>query len=217
MPDLVNPSKIERKPSDSEKYFFLKHPEVGGYADFDSSTIVMNPFSKLKETEKAAVRLNEYTRVVMKNRKLVPDFQMTPKQIDAFKNYGDENSQRETIVGRILSGDPSALDITDEQVEFVEKMKQLPEFSHGLRVDGSKKGFGWLGPIKNKDGYIMTELSTGVNIGGVETLIPLIVPTLTDMEIHSLRSGEAPSYRIMEKAVEHAKKRIKEGKSPFKE
>ena len=43
---------------------------------------------------------------------LVPTFALTPSQQSALAGYGggDERAQRETIVGRIISGDPSAQD-----------------------------------------------------------------------------------------------------------
>jgi predicted RNA methylase len=88
---------------------------------------------------------------------------------------------------------------------------------YGKRVDGTDKGDGWLGPLKRPDGGISTELSIGVNLGGKETEIPLLVPTLTQAEIQSLLNGERPSEAIVQKAVGHARDRIAEGKSPFKE
>ena len=52
------------------------------------------------------------------------------------------------------------------------------------RVDGSKKSSrGWLGSIKRDDGGVMTEYSIGINIGGKETLVPSLVPTLSKDEM----------------------------------
>lgn len=62
----------------------------------------------------------------------------------------------------------------------------------------------------------MTEKSIGVNINGKETLIPSIVPTLTQEEIDYMKTHDMPNEAIIQKAVDHANKRIKEGKSPFK-
>lgn len=87
----------------------------------------------------------------------------------------------------------------------------------GRRKDGTPKGPGWLGKLKMKDGSgkDMTELSVGVEFDGREQLIPSIVPTLTKGEIEHLRQGKKPTKAIIDKAVDHAKKRIKEGESPF--
>lgn len=114
-----------RQPSDSEHEYFNRNPHVGGYADFESGTIVLNPYSKLSQDEKNAVAMNEYARLTMRNSSLQPQFDLTPRQTEAFKDYGNGNplAQRENIIGRIISNDPSALDITDEQKEFAQKVK----------------------------------------------------------------------------------------------
>jgi hypothetical protein len=83
--------------------------------------------------------------------------------------------------------------------------------SYGARPDGTPKGAGYFGeiPHKGKPGTFSTELTIGVNFDGKETNIPLIVPTL-------LIAGRE-SHSIILKAVEHAKKRMKEGKSLYAE
>ena len=88
---------------------------------------------------------------------------------------------------------------------------------YGLRADGTIKGPGFLGALKRPDGKVSTELSIGVNIGGKEVEIPVLVPTLTEDEINYLLKGGRPTKEIVNKAVAHARKRIEEGKSPFLE
>ena len=89
------------------------------------------------------------------------------------------------------------------------------------RQDGSiKSQNGFLGPVINEvDGNNMTELSIGVNLDGQEIEIPSMVPTLTENEVDSLRYlrvGIDPiPLVIQQKAVEHAKSRIRVGKNPF--
>lgn len=78
-----------------------------------------------------------------------------------------------------------------------------------------KKGLGYFGELKRPDGMISTELSVGVNIDGKEIQIPSLVPTLTQKEINYLLGGNEPTKQIINKAVEHAKKRIAAGKNPF--
>src|SRR3990167_9952579 len=81
-----------------------------------------------------------------------------------------------------------------------------------LRLDGSRKGAGWLGPIKRPDGQISTEISVGVDLGGKEIEIPLMVPGLTTDEIGYLLNNDisAPDFiknmpkAIMQKAINHA-------------
>lgn len=88
-----------------------------------------------------------------------------------------------------------------------------------------RKGTGWLGPMKAKSGDISTEISMGTSIGGKEVEIPLMVPTLNSKEIRYLldTSLDDPKFydkmpkTIIQKAIEHASMRMKQGKSPFKE
>lgn len=94
-----------------------------------------------------------------------------------------------------------------------------------LRPDGTKKGKGWMGVLKRPDGRVSTEISAGVNIDGKETLIPLIVPGLAPEELNWLLNTDesSPDFfkkmppSIMDKAVDHAIRRLKQGASPFKD
>ena len=89
---------------------------------------------------------------------------------------------------------------------------------YGKRPDGTQKGPGFLGELKRPDGDISTELSIGVGFDGKETLIPLIVPTLSGPEIDTLlnlKKGEKPPKEIVDKAIDHAKSRMSKGLSPF--
>lgn len=92
-----------------------------------------------------------------------------------------------------------------------------PDF--GDREDGTKKGAGWLGVLTRKDDpkQVSTEISITVGLDGKEVLIPTLVPTLTKSEIDYMLTHDKPTKAIVDKAVEHAKKRMKEGKSPFKD
>ena len=89
--------------------------------------------------------------------------------------------------------------------------------SYDLRPDKTRKGPGFLGELKRPGGGVSTEISIGVNIDGKETLIPTLVPTLSKSEIDYLLGGGEPTKVIIDKAVSHARKRMGEGKSPFKE
>jgi hypothetical protein len=93
----------------------------------------------------------------------------------------------------------------------------------GNRADGTKKGSGYFGVIKRPDGNVMSEVSIGVSLEGKETLLPLIVPTLNKQEMDYLMRNDPKSKTFMsklpstiiDKAVDHAVMRMKEGKSPF--
>jgi hypothetical protein len=86
---------------------------------------------------------------------------------------------------------------------------------YGNRVDGTKKGVGYLGELKRPDGKVSTEISVGVDFGNGETEIPLLVPTLSKDEIDHLLAGKKETPEILDKAVKHAIDRLKSGKSPF--
>jgi len=87
--------------------------------------------------------------------------------------------------------------------------------SYGVRADGTQKGKGFWGELQGAEGKPSTELSIGVNFDGKETEIPTLVPTLTQQEIDYLLGGGKPTLEIVDKAVEHARQRIFQGKSPF--
>lgn len=93
--------------------------------------------------------------------------------------------------------------------------KKSKDYGYGTRPDGTFKGPGFLGELKSASGDVMTEYSIGVNIDGAEMEIPTIVPTLTKKQINSILETGEVSDDIVQKAVEHARKRIKQGKNPF--
>lgn len=89
---------------------------------------------------------------------------------------------------------------------------------YGPRADGTEKGSGYFGELKATDGNVMTEYSIGVDLEGKQREIPTIVPTLTKAELDqvlSLRPTDQIPKPIIDKAVEHARKRIADGKDPF--
>jgi hypothetical protein len=145
-----------RQPSESEVDYFTKNPGVSGMADFDSGTTILNPLSELSDEEKDSVLLNEFIRIMMRERGLEPDFDLTEKQASKFKDYGDSRSKKETVIGRILSGDPSALDVTDQQRSFAETVKSRitgdvaapgkSGYSKRMKVGGQWGKFDWSTP-----------------------------------------------------------------------
>ena len=115
------------------------------------------------------------------------------------------------VLGKLLQG---ITKVEGNEVPLDTIMKSIG----GVRKDGTYKGAGWLGPLERPDGYVMTEYSIETEIDGKKVLIPSIVPTLTKAEIQELlvmtNEKEFPKD-IEKKAIEHAKKRLAEGKSPF--
>lgn len=115
-----------RDPSRSELDFFRSNPLTSGMAAEDDR-VVLNPFSELSDTEREGVVLNETSRIFMRTRGVRPDFSLTPRQLRQFESYGTKQDIRETIVGRILSGDPSISDATPKQMSFVSRLRKLME------------------------------------------------------------------------------------------
>jgi hypothetical protein len=106
-----------RDPYKSELNFFKGRPEVAGMATEDNK-IILNPYSKLSKQEQQAVANNEAIRLFMKVAKVSPEFELTPEQTKVFKGTEYEQNPvaaRQTLLARILSGDPSAKDVTEEQ------------------------------------------------------------------------------------------------------
>lgn len=93
------------------------------------------------------------------------------------------------------------------------------------RPDGTSKGTGYLGILKASNGSDVTEYSVSsadVKVNGKEIDFPTIVPTLTKAEVNLMLTDIIPNNKripdaIYKKAVDHAKKRIKEGKNVFAE
>lgn len=77
------------------------------------------------------------------------------------------------------------------------------------------KGRGFLGALLRPDGAVSTELSAGMNVGGTEQEIPLLVPTLTKDEVNHLLTDGTPTDAIYQKAHQHALQRVKAGQNPF--
>lgn len=114
-----------RAPYQSELAYFRNNPHVGGMAAEDNS-IIINPFSTLSDAEKNAVKMNEAARIYMRSRGMQqPAFNLTPEQSNAFASYGPIEAQRQTITGRLISGDPSALTATPEQSAYAKFLKDM--------------------------------------------------------------------------------------------
>jgi len=88
------------------------------------------------------------------------------------------------------------------------------------REDGTKKGQGFLGLLKNAAGGVSSEISIGVDFGKGEVTIPTIVPTLNQQELDFLLANPKVKPQdlppsIHKKAVDHARMRMSQGLSPF--
>ncbi len=95
-----------------------------------------------------------------------------------------------------------------------------------MRNDGvTRKGNGYLGVLRTSDGMDVTEITTSssdVKVNGKEIDFPTLVPTLSKEEVNLLLNDILPNDKplpapILKKAIDHARKRIKEGKNVFAE
>ena len=115
----------ERDPYTMERGYFYANPNVAGMAAEDDK-VVINPYSKLSDQEKNAVRVNEAARIDMR-RNGAPTFNLTPEQEKFLSGTtyakAPQEARRSTVAARILSGDPSAGTATDEQASYVKALK----------------------------------------------------------------------------------------------
>lgn len=121
------PNSLIRKPYASELEYFKKNPNVSGMATEDDR-VILNPYSKLSKEEFDAVAQNETARIAMrKNPELQPNFELTEEQKKMLSSGSyadaDEVHRKATVAARILSGDPSAGTPTEEQLQFVDKLR----------------------------------------------------------------------------------------------
>ena len=117
-----------RNPYKSEDVWFALNPKVAGMASEDGR-IVLNPYSGLSDENKAAVAKNEAIRLFMRENNVDPQFKVTPEQMKSFAGteYGKKGNEvfmRQTLVSRILTGDPSAANATEEQRKAAQSIMQ---------------------------------------------------------------------------------------------
>ena len=120
-----------------EDAYFKANPKTTGMAAEDGS-IILNPYSALKQNERAAVAQNEAFRLHMRSKNIIPQFSLTQQQEAFFKGTPYENAhaeKRQTIAARILSGDPSAMATPEQTAAAQEILRSMP----GHQVQGSKR------------------------------------------------------------------------------
>ena len=105
-----------RDPYPTEHSYFSANPHVAGMAAEDGK-ITFNPFSP-PNVNRDAVGANEAARLWMRENNFAPKFDVTPAQAAQFEGspyQSNPDAMRQTIIGRILSNDPSAGNVTDHQ------------------------------------------------------------------------------------------------------
>lgn len=118
--------RVRNKLFPSEDLFFSKNKNVSGMAS-ETGDIILNPYSNLSKDEFDAVAKNEAVRLFMRENKISPEFDITKEQESFFSNtpYAKyPNEKRQTIIARILSGDPSVTP-TQQQIEIANQIMQM--------------------------------------------------------------------------------------------
>ena len=137
--DKLSSQFPQRDPFPSERDFFLKQETSGlppnqvaqGMATEDNQ-VILNPFSLQNDKEKSSVKRNEQIRLYLRKNKPNLTFRVTPDQQRAFVSYANkvksprerDQAVRDTIMARILSGDPSAGNVTDEQRSIASQIEE---------------------------------------------------------------------------------------------
>lgn len=109
-----------------EDSYFRDNPHVAGMAA-ESGHVILNPYSP-PTVNRDAVARNEAFRLHLQNKNVVPQFDVTDQQRQAFGGtaYGsDDNALKSTLAARIYSGDPSAL-ATPQQQQWVQQFIAPP-------------------------------------------------------------------------------------------
>ena len=120
--DVEIDNQVRNKLYPGEDKYFKENPNVGGMMTEDNKVII-NPYSNLTDNEKQAVIKNEKIRLNFKENNIVPDIDITEEQRALFKGTPYENNEdamKQTIVARIMTGDPSA-NATKEQTMVANK------------------------------------------------------------------------------------------------
>lgn len=121
-----------------EDKYFNENPDVAGMAA-DDGKVILNPYSTNNSVQRQAVYQNESSRLHMREHG-TPSFDLTEKQRsfldgNSYKDASDED-RRQTILARILSGDSSAQDATDEQrmhAEAIRNAMNASEYSQAWK------------------------------------------------------------------------------------
>lgn len=116
----------DREPTLSERVFFLNNPKVGGYASFETNSIVHNPYNNFTPQQREGIRINEGTRLFLNEfPSIQPTYELTPYQKLKLGNYSNNIQDiRNTIAGRYFSNDKSIGVPSAEQIGQLDKLRR---------------------------------------------------------------------------------------------
>ena len=135
-------------------------------------------------------------------------------------------SAEELVAGRFATTDVKKVDAKPIEPQRMAVGKLEKKSDDTMRNDGvTRKGNGYLGVLRTADGMDVSEITTSssdVTVNGKEIDFPTLVPTLSKEEVDLLLNDILPNDKplptpILKKAIDHARMRIKAGKSVFAE
>lgn len=130
-----------RTPYPGEDSYFKANTNTTGMATEDNA-IILNPYSNLSDVQRSAVATNEAIRLWLRKNNIKPMFELTPEQLKSFESTSytpESHDLRNTILARLLTNDPSAGTPTEEQLRWVEWLKQqLEQYSSELSPNANR-------------------------------------------------------------------------------
>ena len=177
-----------------------------------------------KERDKAQRIVDGMTNGVMgiEEKQETPDWMSAFASGDAANTAKPQNREEQKSAQNAQVQKPSKT--TNAQATAVQKQTAAPQGEDfGLRPDGTKKGNGWLGVLRNSKGQAVTEYSMqseAVKVDGKRIDFPMLVPTLNNAEKDAVLAASANEQydkdafsSAEQKAVDHARARLADGKS----
>lgn len=166
---------------------------------------------KTIEAAQKQLKAAEESYLLDKNAKIVREKNADEKAADRQTEINELKKQIKSLSASAMRRDATAEDLLEWGKRY------NPETG---KMNGAQKQAGWRGVLSDRKGGVMTEVSVGTEINGKEVEIPLIIPDSTESDlvrIAKIANGEMTKVPddLMEKAVDFAKKRLAEGKSPF--
>lgn len=127
----------ERPLYQGELDYFRGDPNTAGMAAADDR-VITNPYSSLLPKEMDALRQNEQARIFMRgNPQFAPGFDLTNEQSSSLGGtayaQAPDKDRRATIAARILTGDPSAGNVTPEQAAYVRQLLEAMQANKGKK------------------------------------------------------------------------------------
>lgn len=189
----------------------MSYKEYDQYANGEFNRFLKNPSEEMKEKNRQDAIQDVLTR---KQQLIDQGYDGIVVKVGGINEYIPFSpNQIKSSIGNRGTYDITDPDITKKGGGLAMRETQEGLAPHGMRHSGEGvKGSGYFGYLPASDGYA-TEMSAE-DEGGE---FPLLVPTLSREEIEHLLAGYSPTEDIYRKAVEHAERRRKEGKSPFAE